>query len=152
MTRTAILFACLLSLSPAFAADEHVATSVDALKWSAGPPFLPKGAQISVITGDPSKAEPYVLRLKLPAGFKVPAHSHPNDENITVISGTFAIGMGDKLDESKGTALKSGGFARAPKGMQHFAYAPEETVIQIHGVGPAGITYVNPADDPRKTN
>ena len=153
MTRTAVLFACcIITLTPAFAADEHVTIAPDAVKWNQGPPFLPKGAQFSVITGDPSKEGPYVIRLKFPAGFKVPAHFHPNDENITVISGTFGFGMGDKLDESKGTTLKAGGFVRAPKGMQHFAYATEETVVQIHAIGPGGITYVNPADDPRKSN
>jgi quercetin dioxygenase-like cupin family protein len=153
MTRTALLLACcFMTLSPAFAADEHVAIAADSVKWNQGPPFLPKGAQFSVITGDPSKEGPYVIRLKFPAGFKVPAHFHPNDENITVISGTFGFGMGDKLDESKSTTLKAGGFARAPKGMKHFAYSTEETVIQIHAVGPAGITYVDPADDPRKSN
>jgi uncharacterized RmlC-like cupin family protein len=60
--------------------------------------------------------------LKVPAGYKVPPHTHPNDENITVISGTFNIGMGDKLDEKKGDALKAGGFAHAPKGVQHYAW------------------------------
>jgi quercetin dioxygenase-like cupin family protein len=153
MTRTAVLFACcFVALTPALAADEHVAIAADAVKWNPGPPFLAKGAQVSVLTGDPSKEGPYVIRLKFPTGFKVPAHFHPNDENITVISGIFGFGMGDKLDESKGTTLKAGGFARAPKGMKHFAYSTEETVIQIHAVGPAGITYVNPADDPRKSN
>jgi anti-sigma factor ChrR (cupin superfamily) len=91
-----------------------------------------------------------VLRLKLPAGFKVPPHMHPNDENVTVISGTFNIAMGEKFDDSKGPALKTGSFAKAPKGMAHYAWFPEETIIQIHGLGPAGVTYVNPADDPRK--
>jgi hypothetical protein len=75
---------------------------------------------------------------------------HPNDENVTVISGTFNIAMGDKFDDAKGPALKAGGFAIAPKGMAHYAWFPEETIIQIHGLGPSGITYVNPADDPRK--
>jgi uncharacterized RmlC-like cupin family protein len=69
---------------------------------------------------------------------------------VTIISGTFHYGFGDKFDESKGQAVKAGGFVIAPKGVQHFAWASEETVIQLHGVGPGGITYVNPADDPRK--
>jgi quercetin dioxygenase-like cupin family protein len=126
--------------------------SPDQLKWSPAPPAFPKGAQIAVISGDPSKEGPYVVRLKAPAGYKVPAHTHPNDENITVISGSFHVGMGEKLDEKKGTAVKAGGFTRAPKGMQHYAWFTEESVIQNHGVGPSGITYVNPADDPRKSN
>jgi Domain of unknown function (DUF4437) len=155
MSRTALIAAvAIVGLMPmaALAADEHVALSADQLQWNPGPPALPKGAQIAVVTGDPSKEGLYVIRLKVLAGYKVPAHIHPNDENVTVISGTFNIGMGDKLDESKGHAVKAGGFAKAPKGMQHFAFFTEDTVIQIHGLGPQGITYVNPADDPRKSN
>jgi quercetin dioxygenase-like cupin family protein len=155
MSRTALMAAVVIvGLMPTavLAADEHVALSADQLQWNPGPPALPKGAQIAVVTGDPSKEGLYVIRLKVPAGYKVPAHVHPNDENVTVISGTFNIGMGDKLDESKGHAVKTGGFAKAPKGMQHFAFFTEDTVIQIHGLGPSGITYVNPADDPRKSN
>jgi quercetin dioxygenase-like cupin family protein len=137
---------------PATAADEHVVVSPDNLKWGAAPPAFPKGAQIAVLSGDPSMEGLYVVRLKLPAGYKVPPHTHPNDENITVISGTFNIGMGDKLDEKKGDALKAGGFARAPKGMQHYAWFTEDTIVQLHGMGPQSIIYVNPADDPRKSN
>jgi hypothetical protein len=147
----AIVVAGLLP-SAAVAADDHVAVQPDQLTWGPAPPAFPKGAQITVVTGDPSKEGLYVLRLKVPAGYKVPAHVHPNDENVTVISGSFNIGMGDKLDEKKGTMIKSGGFAKAPKGMQHYAWFTEETVIQVHGMGPSGITYVNPADDPRKSN
>src|SRR5262249_333069 len=131
---------------------EHVALSADQLSWGPAPPALPKGAQIAVLTGDPSKEGLYVVRLKVPAGYKVPAHVHPNDENVTVISGTFNIGMGEKLDESKGQALKTGGFAKISKGMQHYAWFTEDSVIQLHGMGPQGLTYVNPADDPRKSN
>ncbi len=137
---------------PATAADEHVVVSPDNLKWGAAPPAFPKGAQIAVLSGDPSMEGLYVVRLKVPAGYKVPPHTHPNDENITVISGTFNIGMGDKLDEKKGDALKAGGFARAPKGMQHYAWFTEDTIVQLHGMGPQSIIYVNPADDPRKSN
>jgi hypothetical protein len=144
----------LLALLPApgVAADDHPVVSPDQLKWGPAPPAFPKGAEFAVVSGDPSKEGPYVVRLKAPAGYKVPAHTHPNDENVTVISGTFNIGMGDKLDETKGNALKAGGFAKASKGMQHYAWFPEETIIQNHGIGPSGITYVNPADDPRESN
>ena len=148
MLVTATLLAGVL---PAAAvAQDHVIAPPDSLKWSAGPPALPKGAQIAVVSGDPSKEGLYVLRLKVPAGYKVPPHMHPNDENVTVISGTFNIAMGEKFDDSKGPNLKAGGFAKAPKGMAHYAWFPEDAIIQIHGLGPSGITYVNPADDPRK--
>ena len=84
---------------PATAADNHAVVSPDQLKWGAAPPAFPKGAQIAVLSGDPSKEGLYVVRVKVPAGYKVPPHTHPNDENITVISGTFNIGMGGKFDD-----------------------------------------------------
>jgi quercetin dioxygenase-like cupin family protein len=146
---TAAVLAVLLPITAA-AADDHVMVRPDGLKWAAGPPFLQPGAQFAIVSGDPSKEGLYVLRLKLPAGFKVAPHTHPNDENVTVISGTFNIAMGDKFDDSKAPSLKTGSFAIAPKGMTHYAWVPEETIIQIHGLGPAGITYVNPTDVPRK--
>jgi quercetin dioxygenase-like cupin family protein len=155
MSRIILIATCLVLCSvPAvsMAAEEHTVISADQLKWSPAPPAFPKGAQIAVLSGDPSKDGLYVFRLKLPAGYKVPAHTHPNDENVTVISGTFNIGTGAKLDEQHGQALKAGGFAHVPKGMQHYAWFTEETVIQVHGMGPQGIVYVNPADDPRKSN
>ena len=88
--------------------------------------------------------------MKAPAGYKVAPHVHPNDENVTVLSGMFHIGFGDKFDESKAHVVKPGGFLLVPKGVQHFAWASQETVIQLHGLGPHSITYVDPADDPRK--
>jgi quercetin dioxygenase-like cupin family protein len=133
-------------------ADDHTVTQPGSLKWGAAPPALPKGAQIAILFGDPAKEGQFIYRLKLPAGYKVPAHTHPNDENVTVLSGTFHIGTGDKLDETKGEALKAGGYMHMPKGMQHYAWFSEDTIVQLNGVGPSGITYVNPADDPRKTN
>ena len=148
---TTLLVAGLASI-PAIAADDHVAVSADQLKWGPAPPAVPKGAQIAILAGDPSKDGLYVYRVKVPAGYKVPPHIHPNDENVTVISGTFNVGMGGTFDEKNGQALKAGGFMHMPKGMQHFAWYPEETIIQVHGMGPQTITYVNPADDPRKSN
>jgi hypothetical protein len=155
MTRIGMLFGLLvLTLLPlsTVAADDHIAAAPDSLKWGPAPPAFPKGAEIAVIAGDPGKEGPFVFRLRVPGGYKVPPHTHPADENVTVISGTFHIGMGDKFDDSRGTALKAGGFAKAPKGMAHYAWFGEPTVVQVHGVGPTGITYVNPADDPRKSN
>jgi quercetin dioxygenase-like cupin family protein len=147
----AVFVALGLAPSVMFAADDHAVVSPDSLKWAAAPPAFPKGAQMAVLSGDPSKEGLYVFRLKLPAGFKVPAHTHPSDENVTVISGSFHIGMGGKLDETKGEAVKAGGFAHVPTGMQHYAWFTEDSVIQVHGMGPAGLTYVNPADDPRNS-
>jgi quercetin dioxygenase-like cupin family protein len=131
------------------AQDHHHVVQLGDLKWSA-PAAYPKGAQLAVIRGDPGKEGMYVVRLKVPAGYKIPAHTHPNDENVTVLSGAFGIGTGDKLNEGEGTQVKAGGYSFVMKGMNHFAWFTEDTVIQLHGMGPQGITYVNPADDPRK--
>ncbi|HEY1473854.1 MAG TPA: cupin domain-containing protein [Pseudolabrys sp.] len=149
MRKISLAAALLLAAVPFAAPAMDLTTGPDAVKWGPAPPALPPGAQLTVLSGDPGKDGPYVLRAKLPAGYTVPPHTHPTDENVTVISGAFHFAMGDKLDKSKGEALKPGGFFRAEKGMQHYAWATAPTVIQIHGTGPFAITYVNPADDPR---
>ena len=86
----------------------------------------------------------------MPAGFEIAPHTHPNDENVTVLSGSFNIGTGDKLDQSKGTSVKADDYSFVMKGMTHYAWFTEDTVLQLHGMGPQGVTYVDPADDPRK--
>jgi quercetin dioxygenase-like cupin family protein len=93
----------------------------------------------------------FALRLKLPEGYSVPPHTHPVDEAVTVISGTFALGMGEMADQSKAQALPAGSFFVLPPGTAHYVFIDEETVIQISTVGPWGLTYVNPDDDPRKS-
>jgi quercetin dioxygenase-like cupin family protein len=134
----------------AMAADQHVFVQPDSLKWTSAPPVLPQGAQIAVLYGDPGKAGPFVFRLKFPAGYKVAAHKHPNDYNVTVLSGIMYLGMGDRFDPARGQALNTGGYLHLPKGMHHYEWANEDTVIELSGVGPVGMTYLNPADDPRK--
>jgi quercetin dioxygenase-like cupin family protein len=131
------------------AMHDHTVTSPDQLKWVKPAAYAP-GAELAVIKGDPTKEGLYVVRLKVPAGFVIPPHTHPNDENVTVLSGTFNIGTGDKLDKTKGATLKAGGYSYVAKGMSHYAWFTEDTVIQLHGIGPQGVTYINPADDPRK--
>jgi anti-sigma factor ChrR (cupin superfamily) len=149
MKKFAFLLAlAVLAASPSFA--DNMPVNADGLTWGAAPPVLPKGAQIAVLSGDPSKDGLYVLRLKMPANYKIPAHNHPTSEYVTVISGKFHIGMGDKLDGKKGVELRVGGFGEAPAHMNHYAWASEETVVQVHGQGPFAITYVNPTDDPSK--
>ena len=150
--RTAALLVALSICSTSICAnaqDHHSTAQSDGLKWAAPAVYAP-GAQLAVVKGDPSKEGMYVVRLKVPAGFKIAPHSHPNDENVTVLSGSFNIGTGDKHDESKGTLVKAGGYSYVEKGMTHFAWFTEETILQLHGMGPQGVTYVNPADDPRK--
>jgi quercetin dioxygenase-like cupin family protein len=131
--------------------DEHVVVRPANLKWVPAPAALPAGAQIAVLVGDPSKkGMPYAFRVKLPDGYKVPPHTHPVDENVTVFHGTLLIGRGKQFDGAKTEELPSGSYMRMPKGMPHFAVAKGETILQVHGVGPFEIQYVNPADDPRK--
>lgn len=135
---------------------EHVLVNQKELKWVEGPASLPKGAMMAVVEGDPKAPNAlFTIRVKLPANYKVMPHSHPADEHITVISGTFNMGMGETFDMKKATALTAGGFGVMPVGHKHFAFSKGETVIQLHGVGPWAINYVNPSDDPRnmaKTN
>ena len=104
---------------------------------------------MAVLSGDPTKKGLFTVRLQAPAGYKVPPHTHPTAENITVIAGTFNVGTGDKFDEAAGKALEAVGFVVLPAGMKHYAWSTTETVLQIHGKGPFEIKYVNPADDPR---
>jgi quercetin dioxygenase-like cupin family protein len=119
------------------------------IKWTDPPASMPLGAQIALIEGDLKKAEPFTFRLKLPANYKIPPHTHPTIEHVTVLSGTFYMGPGDQPDPKKAVALTPGSFAVFQTGHSMFAYTEEETVIQVHGVGPWGINYINPADDPR---
>jgi len=127
------------------------AMRADQLQWGPAPPVMPKGAQFTVLSGDPTQAGPFTIRPKAPAGNKIPAHNHPTAERVTVISGDFIFGMGDKLDESKAEKLGSGGFVDLPANMNHFAFMSQDTVVQIDSEGPFAINYVNPADDPSKS-
>jgi quercetin dioxygenase-like cupin family protein len=134
----------------AVAADAPIVSSSKDVKWGPAPPILPKGAMMAVMAGDPGAAGLVAVRLKMPAGYKIPAHWHPTDEQVTVVSGSLAIGMGDKLDETKGVTLRAGGFGVAPAHMNHYAWTKTGAVIQINLMGPFALTYVNPADDPTK--
>ncbi len=120
------------------------------IRWSDGPPSLPKGAQFAVISGDPAAEGPFVMRLKLPANYAIAPHWHPADENVTVISGTFHMGEGTVVDRSKAKMMPVGSFTMMSAAMRHFAFTHNtETIIQLHGMGPWRITYVDPKDDPR---
>ena len=121
-------------------------------KWGPAPPLLPPGAQIAVLAGDPGKAAPYTVRLKFPANYAIPAHSHPTDEHVVVVSGALTLGMGDKLSKTAAgnKTLGVGGFALAAANMNHFAYTTAAaTTIVLYGQGPVEFKYVNPSDDPR---
>jgi quercetin dioxygenase-like cupin family protein len=123
--------------------------SAAAVKWTAGPDFLPKGARMAVLQGDPSKSGVYTLRLRLPANYRIAAHYHPTDEHVTVLSGTFVVGMGDSVNMKQSQRLTAGGFITAPANAHHWARTRTATVLQIHGEGPFQITYVKDSDDPR---
>jgi len=122
----------------------------DSLHWSDAPPVLPRGANAAVLEGDPSKEGPFVMRVKLPDGYRIPPHTHPKPERITVISGNFFVGEGAKFDSKHGHAMPAGTFGTWPAGMKHFVWTEGETVIQLHGVGPWSLEYVHPEDDPRQ--
>jgi quercetin dioxygenase-like cupin family protein len=140
----------LLGGSGVMAQSGHVMLGPDDVKWGAAPPSLPRGAMLAVIEGKPSEPGPFTMRLKFPAGFKVAPHSHPAIEHLTVLSGAIHFGMGDTFDPGKLTPMRAGSFIVMPVGTSHFVEAKEETVIQVHGVGPWGVKYVNPEDDPSK--
>ncbi len=134
---------------PKAPAGTHAMIVAATLKWGDAPPGLPAGSRVAVVSGDPSKPEPFVIRAQLPAKYRIAPHWHPTTENITVLSGTVALGMGEKLDESAMQDLPAGGFTSLPAEMRHTFMAKTAATIQVHGMGPFGITYVNPADDPR---
>jgi len=129
--------------------NAHVMQDVSEAKWGPAPPFVPPGAQLAVLEGNPMAAVPYSVRLKFPANYAIPAHSHPTDENVTVVSGTFYMSPGDKLDRTAGHALGVGGFSHVPAKTNHYAYTKEPVTIVLYGIGPVDFNYVNPADDPR---
>lgn len=119
------------------------------IQWSAGPASLPPGAQSVVLEGDPAKEGMFTIRIKVPAGYRIPPHTHPKIERVTVLSGEVGLGMGPDFDESKLVRMPEGSFFVLEPGMQHFVQAAEETVVQLNAIGPWGITYVRASDDPR---
>ena len=132
------------------ATEDHKVWAPAELKWGSAPDILPAGAQLAVLEGDPTKTGEFTMRLKMPNGYKIAPHFHPRMEHVTLISGSFHVGVGDKFDESKMAGVPVGAFIWIKPGTHHFAMAKGETVIQLHGNGPWVLTYVNPQDDPRK--
>ena len=153
VSRVLIVFAVvLIGFAPRVVAqDEHKIVMPDDIAWSAGPPSLPAGAEAAVLYGDPTAEGLFALRLKLPADYHIPPHTHPRPEVVTVISGTFQIGMGETANEEETQDLTAGSFFAFAPDTAHFAYTGEETVVQLNSVGPWALEYVNPADDPRES-
>jgi quercetin dioxygenase-like cupin family protein len=124
-------------------------TSTQGPVWGPAPAVFPAGARFAVMSGDPGKADLYTVRLEMPDGYTIAPHFHPTDEHVTVISGTFLVGMGDAVDRAHATALPAGGFITAGANMHHYGVARGKTVVQVHGMGPFALTYVNAKDNPQ---
>jgi hypothetical protein len=139
-----------LAIPPAGGAEEHhTVVPADEVSWGPGPPTLPSGAELAVLFGSPAEDGPFAIRLKFPAGYEVPPHWHSKEEHVTVIAGVFGMGTGEALDRDAAPLLAADSFVRIPARMPHFAWTDRETVVQINGMGPFDINYVNPKDDPR---
>lgn len=130
-------------------AKNHEVVLPDAIHWQGGPASLPKGAKMALLEGDPSMEGEFVMRVKMPDGFRIMPHTHPKDERVTVISGTLFLGMGETFDEKAAKEMPAGSYGRTGAGMKHFGWVKGETILQLHGKGPWEIVYLNPADDPR---
>jgi len=123
----------------------------DTIPWGPPPPFINPGAQFAVLEGDPSASSgDYTIRLKMPDGYKIAPHWHPLRENVTVLQGTFKLGMGDEFNKNKMAAFTEGSFAFLDPDMHHYAMACGEVIVQVHGKSPLQFNYVNPDDDPSR--
>ncbi len=159
VTAVVVLLAASLAIAAQTAKTAHGmnmgiqpnAYTPDAVKYGAAPPFIPAGAQLAVLEGNPmGTTGDYTIRLKMPDGYKIAPHWHPKRENVTILSGTLNFGMGDTFDESKMKPFAAGSFAYLDPDMHHYVKAQGETVVQIHGMAPVKFNYVNPEDDPSK--
>lgn len=140
---------CWAALPASAQSGDHKMVKAKELKWEAVP-SLPKGAQATVIEGPMNEAVPFTVRLKFPANYKIAPHWHPAVERVTVLSGTFEMGIGEKVDDKKMMTLNQGDMMIMQPKTAHYARTKGGTVVQLHGMGPWGVTYVNPDDDPRK--
>jgi uncharacterized RmlC-like cupin family protein len=152
MRTVALAVVCVCAVLLFAQSETHQnAFTPDQIKWGPPPPFVAPGAQLAVIEGNPmGSSGDFTIRLKMPDGYKIAPHWHPKRENVTVISGNFKVGMGDKFDESKMMTFPAGSFAYLDPDMHHYAMASGEAVVQVHGMSPLQFNYVNPMDDPSK--
>ena len=135
--------------APAVTSEHAIVVQPDQVGYGPAPASLPAGAELAILEGKPSEPGPFTMRLRVPDGYRIPPHYHPAIEHVTVLEGTFRVGMGDRFDASALKALPTGTFAALAPGTRHFAQAKGKTVIQVHGVGPWNLVYANSADDPR---
>lgn len=145
-----ILLSCAAAAALCASAPALAVHGGEGLQWGDAPPVLPHGAKLAVLKGDPMKPGAFVMRLSLPAGYRIAPHSHSQAENVTVLSGTFLVGMGEHFDAKALNAMKAGAFGSIDARAPHYAMARTATVLQIHGDGPFDLTYVDPKDDPTK--
>lgn len=136
----------------AMLAVRSVAAQAPTITWGPAPAIFPAGARMAVLEGDPGKAAMFTVRLEMPDGYKIAAHTHPTDEHLTIIKGTLLLGMGDRVDAAQATALPTGAFSSVTANMHHFAVAKGQTIVQVNSMGPFVLTYVNPADDPTRNS
>jgi quercetin dioxygenase-like cupin family protein len=139
----------LFALSGQATAQSQLARSTGDVKFGPPPPFFAPGVGFAVLQGNPGASGEFTVRLNLPNGYIIAPHWHPTDENVTVISGTLIVGMGDEIVRGDATQLTAGGFITAPANMHHYAVSVGKTVVQVHGTGPFAITYVKATDDPQ---
>jgi hypothetical protein len=149
LSLTGVLCCAAIFAQGAHPAHPNNIFTPDAVAWGAAPPVVQPGAQFAVLEGNPTASSgDYTIRLKMPDGYRIAPHWHPKRENVTVISGTFKVGMGDSFDESKMASFPAGSFAYLDPQMHHYAMASGEVVVQVHGTAPLQFNYVNPKDDP----
>lgn len=135
--------------APSVSGEHAIIVQPNEVKYAPAPNSLPAGAELAILEGKPAESGPFTMRLRLPDGYRIQPHYHPAIEHVTVLEGTFKVGMGDKFQASAMKPLPTGTFAALAPGTHHFAQAQGRTVVQVHGVGPWKLIYVNPADDPR---
>lgn len=149
-TKSALIFLIAAALMSTVSAQskKNILITPDQLKWS-DMPTLHEGAKVALIEGDLYKPGPFTFHLKLPAGFVIPPHQHPWTEHSTVISGTLNMGFGENVNRSNTKPLPAGSVIIIQPNVNHYSWASEETIVQVHGIGPLIIEFVNPDDDPR---
>jgi quercetin dioxygenase-like cupin family protein len=117
-------------------------------KWGPAPAILPAGAQMAVIRGDPNKAGEFVVQMRFPDGYRIPPHTHPTNEDVTLLEGMFSVGMGKTEKPDSMRMLHPNDSISLPANQPHYARAMGATLVQVRSMGPFAMTYVNPADIP----
>jgi quercetin dioxygenase-like cupin family protein len=149
ITMTSILLFAVAGTAAAQGTAARTTPVDDGIRWGPAPAVFPAGAQMAVLQGDPGSKAMFTVRLRLPDGYRLAPHTHPTDEHVTVISGTFRVGMGKQAVARELMTLRAGGWVIAPADHPHYAVAQGETVVQVHAMGPFAMTYVKPEDTPR---